>query len=471
MKNYVFFGTGDRGKKLYKIFHNCGIELKYWIDSDKRKWGTKLEGKIIFPPSKIQNVKNIQICISAMDMTKEMYHTLLEYKVPENKIFSFFESIIDCLSYYLTRNILNKEVEEKQNIIFDCYNGLVLGGVEAWSKRMVFELRRLKYMAYLFSPYGDYYINNSIKEKILWFKLKSNEMFAWENLEYITNILYKKLPYVFISSFVNDALLAACSVKKNNPKDVRIIGIIHQGELMTYKEYFELNSYIDKYIAVSKDIQEDMIKMGIEKEKVLHMTCPVDSIEPYIRSYSLNCRTPIKIGYAGRIEKRQKRMDCLAEVIKEMEKSHTNYQIEIAGTGSYLEKLAKNIREYGLESKVHLIGEVQREKISYFWSRQDICINLSEFEGRSISIMEAMKNGAIPIVTDTSGVREDIEDGISGFIVPIGDYEGIGKKINYLSNHRELLSLFGTKARAVMEKKNNMDTHIEFWNQVLHEMR
>ena len=58
MKEFVFWGAGDRGKKLYDIFHQYGIEIKYWIDSDEKKWNEKLEGKVVYPPTKIQNDKN-----------------------------------------------------------------------------------------------------------------------------------------------------------------------------------------------------------------------------------------------------------------------------------------------------------------------------------------------------------------------------------------------------------------------------
>ena len=48
MREFVFFGTGYRGKKLYKTFRHYGIEIKYWIDSDNEKWNKTLEGKYIY---------------------------------------------------------------------------------------------------------------------------------------------------------------------------------------------------------------------------------------------------------------------------------------------------------------------------------------------------------------------------------------------------------------------------------------
>ena len=193
-----------------------------------------------------------------------------------------------------------------------------------------------------------------------------------------------------------------------------------------------------------------MIRRGIKEEKVLHMTCPVKYIEPYKRGYSLNDVKPLKIGYAGRIECFQKRLDCLEHILKELERRHTNYQVEIAGDGNYLQQLKEEVKNLGLMGKVKFVGKIKRTEIPEFWTRQDICINLSDFEGRSISVMEAMANGAVPIVTETSGVREDIEDGVNGYIVSIGDYVTMAGRIDHLSEHRELLKQFGDRAHDVM---------------------
>lgn len=468
MREFVFFGTGYRGKKLYKTFRHYGIEIKYWIDSDNEKWNKTLEGKYIYPPSRIEGEENIQVCISAMDITREMYQMVLGYGVPAGKIYTFYDALIYCVSHYFIKNKSDKTAEQK-NIILDCFNGLGLGGVESWSMTLLKELRKEKYKAYLLSPYGEYNVENAIKESTLWLDLDKDKPLGWENLENISKVIERMLPCVFVSGFVNDALLAACCIKMKYPERIRVISVIHQGLPAVYREYSYLNQYIDKYIAVSRDIQADMPEYGVQREKVLHMTCPVKCIEPYKRKYSLCGESPLKIGYAGRIESIQKRLDCLMMIINKLENLHTNYQMEIAGKGSYLEILKGEIKDSGLERKIHIVGEIKKAEIASFWSKQDVCINLSDFEGRSISIMEAMINGAVPVVTDTSGIREDIEDRVNGYIVPVGDYTAMALKIHYLANHRELLELYGKKSHEIMMQKGNVDFHMKFWKKVLQE--
>lgn len=87
--------------------------------------------------------------------------------------------------------------------------------------------------------------------------------------------------------------------------------------------------------------------------------------------------------------------------------------------------------------------------MSAFWQRQDVALNVSDNEGRPIANMEAMLNGAVPVVTETMGVLEDVHDGENGFMVPICDYVGMADKIEYL----EKIVLFFPKWGKWQEKK------------------
>ena len=105
--------------------------------------------------------------------------------------------------------------------------------------------------------------------------------------------------------------------------------------------------------------------------------------------------------------------------------------------------------------------------IPEFWKRQDVCVNLADYEGRSISIIEAMGNGAVPVVTATSGVREDITDTVNGYIVPVGDYCAIADRIRMLDRERALLPKMGKLAHAAVAPKRWMKKHVEFWKDIL----
>ena len=78
-----------------------------------------------------------------------------------------------------------------------------------------------------------------------------------------------------------------------------------------------------------------------------------------------------------------------------------------------------------------------------------------------------MGNGAVPVVTATSGVKEDITDDENGYIVPIGDYNAMAERIGYLASHRERLRTMGKLAHDVVYPKSRIESHLEFWKGIL----
>ena len=75
--------------------------------------------------------------------------------------------------------------------------------------------------------------------------------------------------------------------------------------------------------------------------------------------------------------------------------------------------------------------------------------------------------GAVPVVTDTSGVCDDIENGINGFIVPIGDFCAAADRIEWLASHRDKMVTMGRRAHDVVYPKSRMEPHLKFWKQML----
>jgi len=57
----------------------------------------------------------------------------------------------------------------------------------------------------------------------------------------------------------------------------------------------------------------------------------------------------LEIGYAGRVTMRPKRVDLFIPLAEKLKRIHVNFQINIAGTGNYGEKLKERIQELDLK--------------------------------------------------------------------------------------------------------------------------
>src|SRR5690554_3011365 len=77
------------------------------------------------------------------------------------------------------------------------------------------------------------------------------------------------------------------------------------------------------------------------------------------------------------------------------------------------------------EDSVELLG--LREDVPALLAAADVFVLSSAHEGLPNVVMEALAAGLPVVATDVGGVRELVEEGISGFVVPPSDSEALAK--------------------------------------------
>ena len=202
----------------------------------------------------------------------------------------------------------------------------------------------------------------------------------------------------------------------------------------------------------------------IPRKKIRFKESPVEFPIDLERKYSDSERRPIRIGYAARITKTQKRADLLPQLIQLLKEKKVFFKMQIAGEGSYLPKLRDLLQE---ESTVEILGQIDRNKMKDFWKNQDVFINVSEFEGTSLSMLEAMAYGTVPIVTKVSGVDDIICEKENGFICEQHNIQQVASNIEYLSKNRDLIQKIGKKARETINKKCNCQKYVDYIEEMI----
>ena len=83
-----------------------------------------------------------------------------------------------------------------------------------------------------------------------------------------------------------------------------------------------------------------------------------------------------------------------------------------------------------LRDRVHLLGP--REDVVSLMAASNLYVQPSiSGEGLSKAVPEAMGNAVPAIVTTTGGVKELIEEGKTGFVVPVRDPDTMAARIRY----------------------------------------
>ena len=77
----------------------------------------------------------------------------------------------------------------------------------------------------------------------------------------------------------------------------------------------------------------------------------------------------------------------------------------------------------------------------------------SHHEGLPRSTLEAMSIGRPILTTNASGCKETVEEGINGFMVPVGSINRLADKMIWFINNKDKIQIMGKQSRKLVEKK------------------
>lgn len=141
----------------------------------------------------------------------------------------------------------------------------------------------------------------------------------------------------------------------------------------------------------------------------------------------------------------------LVEVAKNILTKHNDWKWIILGEGEDRNLLEKKIKEYDLEGKLILYGNVKN--INDFYSKSSFFVMTSRFEGLPMTLLEAKKY-KLPIISFDckTGPRELIIDEINGYLIKTFDLIELEMKINYLIDKPDILEQFTKNSTKGLEK-------------------
>lgn len=116
-----------------------------------------------------------------------------------------------------------------------------------------------------------------------------------------------------------------------------------------------------------------------------------------------------------------------------------------AGSESYTNLLRQRIRDFRLDSRVKLLG--WRDDIHDLLAAIDVLVISSEQESFGLTAIEALAMETPVVATRCGGPEEIIEDGVTGFLVPVKDPRAMADAIVRLLLEPKLASCLGISGR------------------------
>ena len=205
--------------------------------------------------------------------------------------------------------------------------------------------------------------------------------------------------------------------------------------------------------------------------------------KPYLQEKSRVIMNPITDKYFGAVhpEVKEKAVMHHARIVDfknqpmllraflKVHDKHPDYVLKVYGPDSKdgtWQKLEKIIADNNAENFIFLMGA--SNSLEKEIPKGELYAYSSDYEGMPNSLLEAMAMGMPVVSTDCpcGGPREVIEDGVNGFLIPVGDEDALADRICRLIEDKDLRESFGKKALEI-EKKASADAVFAQWKEYL----
>jgi glycosyltransferase involved in cell wall biosynthesis len=191
--------------------------------------------------------------------------------------------------------------------------------------------------------------------------------------------------------------------------------------------------------AISPSTRDELVRKGFRPQDVHVIPNAVDHAR-YRPGDGPRATVPTVLA-VGRIEP-SKRMDLLVEAIARL----PGVRLVIAGSGTGLATVQARIAALGVADRVELRGFVDEDEKVRLMQTADVFASASEKEGWGLSVLEAAACRVPTVASDVQGLRDAVEDGVTGLLARSGDAASFARAIARLLDDAAERARFGRAA-------------------------
>jgi D-inositol-3-phosphate glycosyltransferase len=117
-----------------------------------------------------------------------------------------------------------------------------------------------------------------------------------------------------------------------------------------------------------------------------------------------------------------------------------------------LARLIQRTRDMGLDSLVNFLGAKNQDQLRDYYAASHAVIMPSEYESFGMVALEAMACGTPVIASHVGGLAFLVQDGVNGYLIPVGEPNALSEKLFRILTDPESLS--GMRITAALTAKN-----------------
>jgi N-acetyl-alpha-D-glucosaminyl L-malate synthase BshA len=122
-----------------------------------------------------------------------------------------------------------------------------------------------------------------------------------------------------------------------------------------------------------------------------------------------------------------------------------NSRLVLVGDGPDRPLAVETAKELGVLDRVRFVGVV--DQVATLLNVADLFLLPSSTESFGLVALEAMASGVPVIASDTGGIPEVVQDGVTGFLAPVGDVDRMAAYATDLLRDERKRRLFGSAGR------------------------
>ena len=221
--------------------------------------------------------------------------------------------------------------------------------------------------------------------------------------------------------------------------------------------YVEPFKHTDFCLANCNFFRQRVIELGWPADKIAVHFSGLDLSKFNLHLRQLGPRDSVHIATIGRLVEK-KGIEYAIRAVARVAKHYPNLTYSIVGDGPLHDHLATVIQELQAESYIHLLGWKNEVEIIQILDQCHLFVapSITASDGNQdapINVLkEAMAMGIPVLSTNHGGIPELVEDGISGYLVPERDVDGLVDKLKTLLTHPEQWPEMGKAGRAFVEE-------------------
>jgi colanic acid/amylovoran biosynthesis glycosyltransferase len=288
----------------------------------------------------------------------------------------------------------------------------------------------------------------------------------------LTKRLRKEKPDVVLAEY---GIMAAEIVESCEAAGIPLVVHFHgfdahrEDYIARYQSYQEVFRYASKLVVVSRAMEQQLLRIGAPREKVVYNCYGID-VDQFVPG------DPSTVGpgflAVGRFAEK-KAPQLTINAFHKVLQARPEARLTMVGQGKLWEECRDLVDSLGIGHAVELAGVRTPTEIasmlrnSRAFVQHSVVTATNDHEGTPLAVLEAMASGVPVVSTRHAGIADVVEEGVRGFLCNEHDVEAMAANMIRLIDDPQLAKAMGLAGRAYVEVHHRVEIQVDALQELL----